>query len=59
MHNTMPNKAEDHPECLVIKRPYQRPELQVFGKVLHLTQGSGGHGNDNPTQTPVLTKHDD
>ena len=42
----MQNKIEDQEEGLTVKRPYRRPELHVFGKVLHLTQGSGGHHHD-------------
>ena len=46
MSNTMINKVEDQPEGLVVKRPYRQPKLQIFGKVLHLTQGSGGDDHD-------------
>ena len=42
----MQNKIEDQEEGLAVKRPYRRPELHVFGKVLHLTQGTGGHHHD-------------
>ena len=46
MSNTIINKVEDQPEGLVVKRPYRQPKLQIFGKVLHLTQGHSGHEND-------------
>jgi hypothetical protein len=46
MHNTMLSKIEDQLERLVVKRPYRRPELQIFGKVLHLTQGGSGNDRD-------------
>jgi hypothetical protein len=45
----MLSKIEDQPERLAAKRPYQRPALQIFGKVLHLTQGSGTHSPDGAT----------
>jgi hypothetical protein len=38
------NKAGDRPQQLAGKRPYRQPKLQVFGKVLHLTQGKGKGG---------------
>lgn len=56
MRNTTINEIEDQPEGLVAKRPYQQPKLQIFGKVLHLTQGSNGNGNDGDQ---VHTKHSD
>jgi hypothetical protein len=46
MHNAMLGTSEGQPECLVVKRPYRRPALQIFGKVLHLTQGSGHREED-------------
>ncbi len=45
MSNTTINKVEDRPKGLVVKRPYRQPKLQIFGKVLHLTQGGQGQGS--------------
>jgi hypothetical protein len=42
----MLSKTEDQRECLAVKRPYRQPELQIFGKVLHLTHGSDGPDDD-------------
>ena len=40
------DEIEGQQERLPVRRPYRRPELRIFGKVLHLTQGSGRHGHD-------------
>jgi hypothetical protein len=44
MRDTIINKAGDSPQGSAVKRPYRRPKLQVFGKVLQLTHGKGGGG---------------
>lgn len=55
-------KYVSHAEPLPEKRPYQQPDLQVFGKLHLKTQGSGGTASDssvNMTKTPAsdrLTK---
>ncbi len=46
MSNTIINRADDQREDLAVKRQYRQPKLQIFGKVLHLTQGSGGSHHD-------------
>lgn len=33
-----------------IKKPYQSPELRVYGTLGDLTLTAGGSGNDNPDQ---------
>jgi hypothetical protein len=35
-----PSKTNDQSDAPSVKGRYQRPKLQLFGKVHHLTQGS-------------------
>ncbi len=49
MSNTTIKNVKAQPEGLAAKRPYRQPKLQIFGKVLHLTQGVGSAGFDHAT----------
>jgi hypothetical protein len=46
MDNLSTGQTVDQPQVHSAKRQYQRPRLQIFGKVHHLTQGSKNTGND-------------
>ncbi len=41
----VPADREDH--GLASKKPYEKPELTVYGPVVALTQNSGRGGSDN------------
>ena len=47
MRDTTINKAGGSPQGSAVKRPYRQPKLQIFGKVLDLTQGKGKGSNDH------------
>jgi len=46
----------DAKEVPTVKKPYRRPVVQEFGKLHHLTQGTGGNGAD--AAGPMTKKSD-